>query len=86
MESIVIPQAEVRLSMQQLIAALRQLPTDDQERIWREMSALTWEQRFDALLTRVQQRGSLSGASITDAEIDAEVEAVRSARHAQSGC
>ena len=67
------------------MAVLRQLPDDERARIWHEASQQSWEQRLDALLMRIQQRATELDGEMTDAEIDAEVEHVRTYRHAQSG-
>ena len=75
MTTIVIEQAEVRLTPQQLVTALRQLSPDELESVIRELEMPPWQERFDLLLRRVRERAT--EFPISDAEIDTEVETVR---------
>ncbi len=82
MPTIVIDQAEVRLTLEQLIAALRQLPEAERARVRRELEPASWEEHLDALLARV--RGRVQLAPVRDEDIDAQVESVRAHLHNQS--
>jgi len=73
--TIVIEQAEIRLTSQQLANALRQLSPDELESVLRELALPTWEERFDTLLARVRERAQQS--PLTDDEINTEVEQAR---------
>lgn len=75
MTTIVIEQAEVRLTAQQLVLALRQLSPDELESVFRELDLPAWQARLDALLGRVRERAR--AVAISDDEIRAEVETVR---------
>lgn len=73
--TIVIEQAEIRLTPQQLANALRQLSPDELEGVLRELALPAWKERFDALLARVRERAQQS--PLTDDEINTEVETAR---------
>lgn len=75
MTTIVIEQAEVRLTPQQLVTALQQLSPEELENVFRQLDSPSWQARFDELLTRVRQRADQN--PITGDEIDAEVESAR---------
>ncbi len=77
--TIVIEQAEIRLTPQQLANALRQLSPDELEGVLRELALPAWEERFDVLLKRIRARSQQN--PITDNEIDAEVETARAEFH-----
>jgi hypothetical protein len=74
MTTIVIEQAEVRLTPQQLVTAL-QLSPDELENVFRQLELPSWQARLDALLERVRQRAIQN--PISDDEIDAEVNTAR---------
>lgn len=75
MTTIVIEQAEVRLTPQQLVTALRQLSADELEGIFRELEVPSWSERFDTFLRTVREQAEKY--PISEQEIDAEVETVR---------
>lgn len=75
MTTIVIEQAQVRLTQQQLVTALQQLEPDELENIFRQLDLPMWQARLDALLERVRERAAQN--PIGDQEIEAEVEAAR---------
>lgn len=77
--TIVIEQAEIRLTPHQIANALRQLSPDELEGVLRELAMPTWEEQFDALLTQIRARSRQN--PISDAEIDAEVEQARAEFH-----
>jgi hypothetical protein len=75
MTTVVIEQAEVRLTPNQLVAALRQLSAEELESVFRELEVPSWSARFGALLQSVREQAAKY--PISDEEIDAEVETVR---------
>ncbi|MCW1968454.1 MAG: hypothetical protein KIH69_010105 [Anaerolineae bacterium] len=62
--------------------ALQNLPFAEREWVRRELIRSSWEQRFDALVNRIQANVASDPDALSDEEIDAEVESVRSARFA----
>ncbi len=82
MPAMVIEQAEVRLTVEQLLDALKQLAPEEQERVRQALEPAPWEARLDALLKQVREgKGQYR---ISESEIEAEVEAIRAERHDQS--
>lgn len=75
MTTVVIEQAEVRLTPEQLVTALRQLSPDELEGVFRELEVPAWGERLEALLRRVRERAEQ--VPISEQEVDAEVETVR---------
>lgn len=75
MTTIVIEQAEVRLTPQQLVMALQQLSADELESVFRQLELGSWQARVDVLVSRIRQRALVD--PIRDEEIDAEVETAR---------
>ena len=78
MATVVLDQVRVELSAEQVIAAFRQLPASEQEKVWRELSHEEWEARLRDLLGRVWAR--LETQPVSDAEIDEEIASVRNNR------
>jgi hypothetical protein len=83
MPTVILEQAEVRLSIDQLLTVIRQLPVEEREVVRRALETDQWEPRFDALLQRVRSRAE--AVPITDGEITEEVEKTRVDRYAQGG-
>lgn len=81
MNTVVIRQAEVRVPLEQLLEALRQLSPADREIVRREINRDAWRVRFREALDDIRTRAAQH--PLTDAEIDAEVEAVRAERYAR---
>ena len=81
MATIVLEQVTVELTAEQVIAAFRQLPSSEQERVRRELDHEEWEARLRDLLGRVWAR--LETQSVSDAEIDEEIAIVRNNRRAR---
>lgn len=75
MTTVVIELAQVRLTPQQLVTALRQLPPDELETVIRALELPDWQSRFDTLLNRIRERAERY--PISDEEITAEVESAR---------
>ena len=83
MPTIVIEQAEVRFTLEQLLAVLRQLTPEERELVRRELSPAGWEGRLDQLLTRVRAR--VEEDPLSDQELADEVESARDAFYRESG-
>ena len=83
MQTVVLPQAEVRVTLESLLVALRALSPDEQETVRRELSRLTWQARFRDVLDAIRQDLAQSPLSEAEAEIEAEIEAGRSEHYAE---
>ena len=81
MQTVVLPQAEVRVTLESLLVALRALSPDEQETVRRELSRLTWQARFRDVLDAIRQ--DLAQSPLSEAEIEAEIEAGRSEHYAE---
>jgi hypothetical protein len=78
---VIARQVEFDLSLDQILAIIRQLKPQEREVVRRAIEPLPWEQRLDALLTRVWAR--VEKYPISEEDIDAEVELVRRAIYVQ---
>jgi len=74
-------QVELDLTLDQVLAIVRQLKPEDQEIIRRAVEPPPWNQRLEALLARLWAR--VERYPITEEEVDAEVELARTAIYAQ---
>ena len=84
MTTVVLDQVRVELTAEQIVAAFRQLPPAEQERVRRELTPEEWERQFRDLLSGIWAR--VEAQPISDEEIDEEVRLVRkSHRAAASG-
>ena len=83
MATIVLDQVRLELTAEQIIAAFRQLPPAEQERVRHALTPEEWESQFRALLARIGTR--LEAQPISDEEIDEEVRLARQARRAAQG-
>ena len=72
----------IHLSADQLKAMVKRVNPEEQIKLIRRLDELVWGKRFDALLSRVDER--LKKHPISEAEILREVEAVREANYARS--
>jgi len=81
MPKITAQQVELELTLDQIIAIVRQLTPREQEIIRRSIEPPPWHQRLEALLTRVWAR--VERFPISENEIDAEVERARTALYPQ---
>ena len=82
MPKVTARQVELDLTLDQVLAIVRQLKPEHQEIIRRAIEPPPWNQRLEALLARVWAR--VEHYPITEEEIDAEVELARTAIYAQS--
>ncbi len=87
MSSVQITVPEVTLTLDQLLAAIRQLDDDALDEVTRTIWAIHHDARLSTLMHRLSQRHL--DDDLSDAEIAAEVRAVREARaadyHAPTG-
>lgn len=83
MPTIVIEQAEVRFTLEQLLAVLRQLTPEERELVRRELTPEDWQGRLDQLLTRVRAR--VEQSPMSERELTDEVESARDAFYRESG-
>ena len=83
MPKVVVREVELELSINEILSAVRQLSPEERELVRQVVEPAPWDQRLEALLSRVWAR--LEQHPISDEEIDAEIELVRTILHAQSG-
>lgn len=81
MPKVTAQQVELELTLDQILALVRQLRPEEQEIIRRAIEPLPWHQRLEALLARVWAR--VERFPISEEEVDAEVERARTAIHTQ---
>jgi hypothetical protein len=75
MPTVVAQQVELHLTLEQLIAIVRQLNPPEQEQVRQAMALPPWSHRLDALLNRVWSR--VERYPIAEEDVDAEVEQTR---------
>jgi hypothetical protein len=75
---------ELNLTLDQVLSIVRQLEPREREIVRRAIEPPPWEERLEALLTRVW--GRVERYPITEEEADAEVELARTELYAQGGC
>ena len=83
MPKVIAQQVELDLTLDQVLAIVRQLKPEDREIIRRTIEPPLWNQRLEELLARGWAR--VERYPITEEEIDAEVELARTAIYAQGG-
>ncbi len=83
MSLVTLDKVKVELTADQLVAAFKQLPSEDQAKVWQAIDQRQWQTEFRTLLERIHAR--VAADPITEEEIDAEVRAVREARRAAQG-
>jgi len=81
MPKVVAQQVELDLTLDQVLAIIRQLKPEEQQVIRRAMEPPPWNQRLEALLARVWAR--VERYPVTEEEIDAEVERARTTIYTQ---
>ena len=81
MPKVTAQQVELELTLDQIVALVRQLKPKEREIIRRAIEPPPWHQRLEALLDRVWAR--VERFPISEEEIDAEVELARRAIHTQ---
>ena len=70
-----LPQVELDLALDQVVAIVHQLAPDEQERVRQATEPLPWSRRMEALLTRVSSR--VESHPIAEEDVEAEVERAR---------
>ena len=83
MPQITARRVQSDLTLDQLVAIVKQLKPDERELIRHAINQSPWSQRLDQLLHRVWDRVDI--APITEEEVDAEVELARTGLWAQGG-
>ncbi len=81
MPKVIAQQVELDLTLDQVLAIVRQLKPEDREIIRRTIEPPLWNQRLEELLARVWAR--VERYPITEEEVDAEVELARTYIYAQ---
>ena len=77
MPKVIAQQVELDLTLDQVLAIVRQLKPEDREIVRRTIEPPPWNQRLEELLARVWAR--IERYPITEEEVDAEVELARTA-------
>ena len=77
--TVTIPDIKIQLTVEQLLAAVRQLEPRDRARIARALTDAELDNELAQLITELYSQPPVTG--ITDAEIQAEVRAVRQQAH-----
>jgi len=81
MPKVIVQQVELDLTLDQVVAIVRQLKPEEREVIRQATEPPPWDQRLEALLTRVWAR--VDRYPITEEEIDAEVKRARTTIYSQ---
>jgi len=81
MPKVIAQQVELDLTLDQVVAIVRQLKPEEREVIRQAIEPPPWDQRLEALLTRVWAR--VDRDPITEEEIDAEVKRARTTIYSQ---
>ena len=81
MGKVVTQETDLNLTLDQILALVRQLQPQERELVRRTLMP-SWEQRLEGLLARVWTR--LDEAPLSEEDIDAEVTRARRTRYAQS--
>ncbi len=82
MSTVVIEQAKIQLTVEQLIDAIRQLPPAEQELVRRAIDDTNWQDHFRSILDEIDRR--VAATPISEDEIHREVEAARDDQYHQS--
>ncbi len=80
MAKVLVHNQEVELTLAQIIEAIRQLKPEEKNVVRRALNERSWSQRVDDLLARVWAR--VEESPLSEADINAEAEAVRQALYA----
>ncbi len=81
MNQLLIKPNEPRLTLDDLIQALRQLTPAEREIVRHEVNKQTWQTQFRQILASIQAQ--MIESEMSEAEIEAEIEAARSERYAR---
>jgi len=84
--TVILDKVEIRLTVEQVITAIKQLPPLDQALVRKalDIGDDKWIQRFDQLLTSVRAKVDADDQPLTDDDIATEIELARAERDAQS--
>ena len=82
MPKVITQRIELDLTLDQIIAIIRQLGPQEQKTIWRAIEPPGWSQRLEALLSRIGTR--VEQWPIAEQDVDAQVEQARAELYAQS--
>jgi hypothetical protein len=80
MPKVLAEKVEIYLPLDQLVAIVQQLTSEEKKILRRELIDESWSRRLDMLLQRIWAR--VEAHPIEEAEVDAEVEKARAARYA----
>lgn len=73
-----------KMSLDQVLRLVEQLPADEQEQLRLKLNGKAWGEEWDRLAQKIQDKFQLDGVPIpTEAEVMAEVKAVRNQRKAE---
>lgn len=81
MPKVIAQQVELELTLDQVLALVRQLKPEEQDVIRRAIEPSPWHQRLETLLARVW--ACVERFPISEEEVDAEVERARTAIYTQ---
>ncbi len=81
MPKVIAQQVEIELTLDQIVALVRQLKPREREMIRRAIEPLPWQHRLEALLARVWAR--VERYPIGEEEVSAEVELARATLYPQ---
>ena len=81
MSTVVIEQARIQITVEQLIEAVRQLSPTEQRQVRQAIDEVNWQDRFRVVLEEIDSQ--VAEQPISEDEIRQEVEAVRNARYQQ---
>ena len=79
MITVTIPNLQVQLTVEQLVAAVRQLKSQERAQVAKALADTELDAKLTQLITELYNRPPVT--DITDADIQAEVQAVRQQRH-----
>ncbi len=73
-----------KMSLDQVLRLVEQLPADEQEQLRLKLNGKAWGEEWDRLSQKIQDKFQLDGVPFpTEAEVMAEVKAVRNQRKAE---
>ncbi len=81
MSQVLLNRVRIELTSEQIIDALRQLPTRERERVRRELDSTQWRNEFGQLLAKFQTRAKKH--PLSEADITEEARIVRTERRAR---
>ena len=81
MSRVITQRVELDLTLDQIIAIIRQLGPQEQSIVWRALEPPVWSQRLEALLNRIGAR--VERLPIAEQDVDALVEQARTELYAK---